>query len=100
MEVHAPSAAVSVAIMVSDRVQPAHREGMRGALFMGRVYCIAIPAGIRSATIFPRPQPCPSRRYQRSRWRPISAPTAITNSVASGYQVATNNGESSKQWKA
>ena len=95
MDVHAPSAAASVAVMVSDRVQPAHREGKRGALFMGRVYCITIPAGIRSATIFPLPN-----RYQRRRWRPKSAPTATIASVASEYQVATNSGESSKQWKA
>src|SRR6185312_11029843 len=62
MDVHAPSAAASVAVMVSDRVQPAHREGKRGALFMGRVYCIAIPAGIRSATIFLDPKVLPAQQ--------------------------------------
>lgn len=94
MEVQAPSAAVSVAIIASDRVQPAHREGKRGALFMSLFYCIAIPAGIG-----------PSARpgflcYQRSRRWPASAPIATTGTMASVYQVATNSGESSKQWKA
>jgi hypothetical protein len=46
MEVQAPSAAVSVAVIASDRVQPAHREGKRGALFMSLFYCIVIPAEI------------------------------------------------------
>jgi len=91
MEVQAPSAAVSVAVMVSDRIQPAHREGKRGA-FMGLFYCIAIPAGIRPGRL--------SWPYQRSRRHPASAPIATMGNAASVYQVATNSGESSKQWKA
>ena len=38
--------------------------------------------------------------YHRSSLCPAQAPTAVTTSVASEYQVATNSGESSKQWKA
>lgn len=92
MDVHAPSAADSVAIVVSDRVQPAHREGKRGALFMSTFYCIAIPAGIRSGGLY-----C---GYQRRKRDPARAPIATTGRIASVYQVATNSGESSKQWKA
>ena len=88
MDVHAPSAADSAAIVVSDRIQPAHREGKRGALFMSTFYCIAIPPGIHRL------------RYQRSNRRPARAPSATTGIAAAVYQVATNSGESSKQWKA
>lgn len=94
MEVQAPSAAASVAVMVSDRVQPAHREGKRGALFMTPFYCIAIPAGIGASA---RPG---FLCYHRSRRCPASAPIATIGIIASVYQVATNSGESSKQWKA
>ena len=87
MDVQAPSAADSVAIMVSDRVQPAHREGKRGAHFMQTYYCIAIPPGIRRL------------RYQRSIRLPARAPITTTGIAAAVYQVATNSGESSKQWK-
>ena len=89
MEVQAPSAAASVAIMLSDRIQPAHREGKRGALFMSLFYCIVIPAEIG-----PSAQP---RGYQRSSRWPANAPIATMGSAASVYQVATNRGESSKQ---
>ena len=106
MDVHAPSAADSAAIVVSDRIQPAHREGKRGALFMPPYYCIAIPAGIgprRSRGFRTNPDIEAGRlssAYQRNRRGPRSAPIATIGSAASVYQVATNSGESSKQWKA
>src|ERR1043166_4887579 len=54
MDVQAPSAADSVAVIASDRDQPAHREGMRGAVFIEVLYCITIPAGIRRNAISSR----------------------------------------------
>jgi hypothetical protein len=38
--------------------------------------------------------------YQARKRRPASAPTPMQMSVASGYQVATNSGESSGQCEA
>ena len=92
MEVQAPSAAVSVTVMVSDRVQPAHREGGEGLFSWVDSTASRFRREYDPAAI--------SSRYQRSRRCPARAPMATMGSAASVYQVATNSGELSKQWKA